>query len=59
MIVALRGGSRSMQNGVYVPAMNTKIMEWSSRRISWYPRSLHTRRWYRALTPNSAHTVGL
>ena len=49
----------STENGVYVPAMNTKIIEWSSRRMSWYARGVQTRRWYRALVPNNAQTVTL
>ena len=51
--------SSRTQNGVYVPAMNTKIIEWSSRRITLYPRGDQTRRWYSALVPNSVHTVTL
>jgi hypothetical protein len=32
--VAVSLGSSSAQNGVYVPAMKMKIIEWSSRRMS-------------------------
>ena len=37
--------STSRQNGVYVPAINTKIMEWSSRRMRTYASSDHEPRW--------------
>ena len=57
--VPTRPRSSRTQNGVYVPAMNTKIIEWSSRRITLYPRGDQTRRWYSALVPNSVHTVTL
>jgi hypothetical protein len=45
MTVALPASSRSAENGVYVPAMKMKIMEWSRRRMSWNPRGVQTRRW--------------
>src|SRR4051812_10686682 len=47
----------SSVNGVYVPAMNRKIIEWSARFIHLYARGLHRRRWYSALTPNNPSTV--
>jgi hypothetical protein len=43
-IPVVRESSRT-ENGVYVPAMNTKIIEWSSRRMILYPRCDQTRRW--------------
>jgi hypothetical protein len=43
--------------GVYVPAMNTKIIEWSSRFISACARGLQVSRWYSADVPNSNVTV--
>ena len=45
--------STSSANGVYVPAMSRKIIEWSSRRI--HRRTLGVRqvtRWYSALVPS-------
>src|SRR5262245_7647264 len=51
--------STSTANGVYVPAMNRKIIEWSRRRMTAHPRAVHLRRWYRALTPNTPQTVRL
>src|SRR5687768_5121553 len=59
IVVAAPGDSRSTAKGVYVPAMNTKIIEWSSRRMIGYIRRDQTRRWYSALVPNSRHTVVL
>ena len=52
-----RSGIASTANGVYVPAMNRKIIEWSSRFISVRARVLRqVRRWYSALTPNRPST---
>ena len=40
---------------MYVPAMKTKIVEWSSRRAqSRFPVLRHGKRWYSALAPNIA-----
>ena len=53
-------GMASSENGVYVPAMKMKIIEWSRRFIHARTRRLcHHRRWYSALTPNRPSTVTL
>ena len=47
----------SSATGVYVPAISTKIMEWSSRRIQRLAAGRQVTRWYRALVPSSADTA--
>src|SRR5437588_9979226 len=46
----------STQNGVYVPAIRTKIIEWSSRRIQARAERVQVMRWYSALVPSRAQT---
>ena len=54
----VRSGIARTANGVYVPAMNTKIIEWSSRASSACRLARVQRtRWYVADTPKSRHTV--
>ena len=38
-------GNTSSAIGVYVPAIKTKIIEWSSRRIQPLARGVHVMRW--------------
>src|SRR5688572_9809583 len=45
-----QGGSKPRRaNGVYVPAMRTKIIEWSSRRIHRHAEGPQSIRWNAAL----------
>ena len=44
-IASPREPPRRRQNGVYVPAMSTKIAEWSSRRIASRARGDQVGRW--------------
>ncbi len=50
-------GRVSTAIGVYVPAMNTKIIEWSRRFITVWARGPQLMRWYSAEVPNSSVTV--
>ena len=54
--------STSSANGVYEPAISTKIIEWSRRFMRTSAAGDHFRRWYRALAPympdsDSAYTA--
>ena len=42
--------SASRHTGVYVPAISTKIIEWSSRRITGRTRGPRANTWYDELT---------
>jgi hypothetical protein len=49
--------SSSRANGVYVPAMRMKIIEWSSRCMTVCERPVHEPRWKAAEVPNSSATL--
>ena len=51
--VALSGERHNTVIGVYEPAMSTKIIEWSARRIQRAAAGDHERRWYNAEVPNN------
>ena len=50
-------GSATRQSGVYVPAMSTKIIEWSRRCMTSLACTEWARRWYAAEVPNRARTL--
>jgi hypothetical protein len=54
-IATLHDGRRARRAmGVKLPAMSTKIMEWSRCFITRSARGDHERRWYAALVPYTA-----